>query len=165
MSTMHNSLLNIFCFELPGYLTKPMYQEFDSRKTQIENIWAKGYQEYMPLREYEHVVDMLLALCIFYRYVLGNMIGASNFYDYLNHIDKEKDCGIRCGKFKLDHEQYNKLLSIAISFNKIREKYQLTDRFFEFQDTLGFLRNCKDLLNAQEYNTESNNSSHEDYPF
>lgn len=164
------SILNILCYELPGFLTRPMFNEYESIKRQIIRIWEDGYQVYLPLKEYERVVYSLLAVCIYYRYVLGSMSGASDFYAYLNKkVVKKKDCEIRCGEFRLNQEQYNKLLSVNIAFNRIRDRYQISDAFFEFSDTIGFLRNCLDLLNMPE-NIPDNPSgnrdvNHEDYPF
>lgn len=160
-------ILNALCYQLPGYLTRPMYLEYESRKTQIDKIWNAGYREFQPLLEYEHVVDILLSVCIYYRYILGSMNGASDFFYYLNkQKSRKKDCEIRCGDFRLSREQYNKMLSVAIAFNKIREKYQLSDAFFDFSDTFEFLRNCNSLLNMPENNTDNKESPHEeDYPF
>lgn len=162
----NHSMLNLLCYELPGYLTRPMYLEYENRKVQINKIWDQNYKEYLPLKKYSHVVDMLLALCIFNRYVLGSMNGASDFYMYLNKSSGNNDCEIRCGNYKLNKEQYNKMLSVIMSFKDIKDKYQLNDIFFEFSDTLEFLRNCKNLLYIPENNSDNQRLNHEeDYPF
>ncbi len=153
-----NRLLNTLCYELPGFLTQPMYNEFEGRKLQIIKIWESGNEEYKMLRNYESIIDSLLAVCIYYRYVIGSMNGASDFFYYLNkQVNKKKDCNIRCGDFRLNRAQYNKMLSVNIDFDKIKDKYQLSNCFFEFSDTLGFLRNCKDLFYMPE-NTSDNKS-------
>ena len=36
--------------------------------------------------------------------------------------------------------------SAVIKFEQIQEKYQLTPMFFEFSETIQFMRNCKDLF-------------------
>lgn len=159
-------MINILCFKLPGYLTRPMCVEYENRMAQINNIWNQNYKEYQPLKEYSHVVEMLLALCIFNRYVLGSMNGASDFYTYLNKSSGNNDCEIRCGNFKLNKEQHNKMLSVAMAFKDIKDKYQLNDTFFDFPDTLGFLKNCKNLFYLPESNIDNKESNNEeDYPF
>lgn len=162
-----NILLNTLCLGLPGFLTKPMYREYESRKLEILKIWEKGYKGYKVLRDYEKVIDSLLSLCIYYRYVLGCMNGASEFFHYLNNQDKrKKDCNIRCGEFRFNREQYNKILSVSIAFKNIKEKYQLNNTFFEFSDTLDFLKNCRELFYTKE-NISDNKSekNEENYPF
>lgn len=164
---MQGSILNILCRKLPGFLTQPMFNEYENRRSQIAEIYQRGYKTYIPLKEYAHVIDSLLALCIFYRYVIGNMTGASGFFSFLNKQNgRKKDCEIRCGDFRLNREQYNKILSVSFEFELIREKYQLGDWFFEFSDVPGFLQNCKKLLDMPEYMTDNNLTNHEeDYPF
>ena len=161
------SLMNILCYELPWNLTQPMCNEFDGRKSQILKIWEGGYEEYIELRNYEKTIDSLLAVCVFYRYVIGSMNGASDFFCYLNKKNvRKKSCNIRCGKFRLNLEQYNKILSVSIGFKKIKDKYQLGDWFFSFQDTLGFLRNCKELYNLTKNSSDNKPTNNEkDMPF
>lgn len=165
-----NSLMNILCYGLPWFLTQPMCNEFDSRKTQILKIWEGEYDEYKVLRDYEKTIDSLLAVCIFYRYVIGSMNGASDFFYYLNNTnkknDRKRDCNIRCGKFRLNREQNNKIQSVKIGFDNIKDKFQLGNSFFSFKDTLGFLRNCKELLNTPEDTSKKKKTKNEeDYPF
>lgn len=162
-----NSLMNYLCSGLPWNLTQPMCNEFDGRKSQILKIWEGGYEKYKVLRNYENTIDSLLAVCVFYRYVIGSMNGATDFFCYLQKKNnRKKDCNIRCGKFRLDHDQYNKILSVSIGFKEIKDKYQLGDWFFSFPDTLGFLRNCKELFNLSETTSDNNSTKNEeDYPF
>lgn len=40
---------------------------------------------------------------------------------------------------------------MVFAFNAIKEKYQLTPSFFEFSETIQFLRNCKELFNTKAY--------------
>lgn len=69
----------------------------------------------------------------------------------------KKECAIKVGGTVLDSEQQRYLLSAKITFEQIQERYQLTPEFFEYSETIQFLRNCKELFYQKEYE--------EDYPF
>lgn len=55
------------------------------------------------------------------------------------------------GNVVLDVKQQRRLTSMVFAFNAIKEKYQLTPSFFEFSETIQFLRNCKELFNTKAY--------------
>lgn len=147
-------LINILCKALPGNVTRPLYQEYDKRLAEINRIWAKDENNYQVLMKYEETVQSLLAVSLFYRHVLGHMKGAADFYNDLNK-EREKECVIKIGSSTIDKKQYNKLLGATIAFGQIKIAYQIQDSFFEFSETLQFLRNCMDLYYRPEYEEEN----------
>lgn len=64
---------------------------------------------------------------------------------------RENECAIKIGKTLLDRVQQRHLLSAVITFGNIRDKYQLAPVFFEYSETIQFLRNCKELFYRKEY--------------
>ncbi len=101
---------------------------------------------------YVSTIEALLAISLFYRHVMGHMQGSVSFYSSVNKragIDKE--CAIKVGKTVLDSDQQRHLLSAVIKFGQIQDKYQLAPVFFEYSETIQFLRNCKDLFYQKEY--------------
>ena len=93
-----------------------------------------------------------MAISIFYRHVMGHMQGAVSFYKSVNQkCEIGKECIITVGKTLLDSKQQGYLLSAVRKFNQIQEKYQLGPVFFEYSETIQFLRNCKDLFYQKEY--------------
>ena len=82
---------------------------------------------------------------------MGHMHGAVSFYKSVNHNGMGKECAIKVGKTLLDSKQQRHLLSAVISFDQIQKKYQLDPVFFEYSETIQFLRNCKDLFYKKEY--------------
>ena len=75
-----------------------------------------------------------------------------SFYRSVNQkLGNENECAIKIGKTILDNEQQRHLLSAIITFSKIQDKYQLAPIFFEYSDTIQFMRNCKDLFYVKEY--------------
>lgn len=150
-------IINILTYGLPGDITRIIYLEYNSRRREIDRIWANSENHYQMLQGYVSTVETLLAISIFYRYVIGHMYGAVSFYKSVNQkLGMEKECAIKAGKKVLDREQQRHLLSAVINFRQFQNKYQLEPVFFEYSETIQFLRNCKDLLYQKEY--EENDS-------
>lgn len=150
-----NSLLNILCKSLPGFVTRPMCNEFDARLNEIHRIWKYPGNSFYELQSYESSVDSLLALSIYYRHVLCNFDGTIGFYKTLNK-KCDRECVIRIGNFDLDKNEYNRMLAVSITFDKLIRQYQISPSFFEYSDTLGFLKKCKELLYIPERSDEDN---------
>ena len=147
---MDNSpILNILTKGLPGAVTHPLYLEYNSRKREVDNVMAK-YENYKILQDYSSTIDALLSMCLFYRHVMGHLQGATSFYASVNK-GREKECPIKIGSSILDKKQQGHLWSAVIKFSQIQDKYQLSPHFFEFSETIQFLRNCKELFEVKEY--------------
>ena len=142
-------ILNILTTGLPGAVTHPIYLEYNSRKREVNNVLEK-YDNYKVLQHYSSTIDALLSMCLFYRHVMGHMMGAASFYISVNK-GREKECPIKIGELLLDKEQQGHLWSAVIKFSQIQDKYQLGPKFFEFSETIQFLRNCKELFELKEY--------------
>lgn len=145
-------IINILTSGLPGNVTRPIYLEYNSRRREIDRIWANSENHYQMLQDCVSTVEALLAISIFYRHVMGHMQGAVSFYKYVNKkFGMEKECAIKVGEMLLDSKQQRHLLSAIINFSQIQNKYQLAPAFFEYSETVQFLRNCKDLFYKKEY--------------
>lgn len=145
-------IINILTSGLPGNVTRPIYLEYNSRRREIDRIWANSENHYQMLQDCVSTVEALLAISIFYRHVMGHMQGTVSFYKYVNKkFGMEKECAIKVGEMLLDSEQQRHLLSAIINFSQIQNKYQLAPAFFEYSETVQFLRNCKDLFYKKEY--------------
>lgn len=154
----NTSILDILTYKLSGSVTRPIYLEYSSRKKEIDRIWAKPDNHYQVLQEYESTVEALLAISIFYRHVMGHIEGAASFYTSVNRKrgGTDKECAIRMGNSVYDSEQQRHILSAIIAFSDFQERYQLGPWFYEYSDTVQFLKNCKDLYYMKEY--EENDS-------
>ena len=145
-------IINILTYGLPGNVTRPIYLEYNSRRRELDRIWANPENHYQMLQGYISTVETLLALSLFYRNVMGHMQGAVSFYSSVNKkAGRDNECAIKVGKTTLDHEQQRLLLSAVIKFGQIQDKYQLAPVFFEYSETIQFLRNCRDLFYQKEY--------------
>lgn len=153
-----SSIINILTYRLPGNVTRPIYLEYNSRIRELDRIWANPENNYHMLQNYISTIEALLAISIFYRHVMGHMHGAVSFYKSVNQssFGMENECSIKVGDMLLDSKQQRHLLSAVIKFEQIHEKYQLEPVFFEYSETIQFLRNCKKLFYTKEY--EENDS-------
>lgn len=153
-----SSIINILTYRLPGNVTRPIYLEYNSRIRELDRIWANPENNYHMLQNYISTIEALLAISIFYRHVMGHMHGAVSFYKSVNQSScgMENECSIKVGDMLLDSKQQRHLLSAVIKFEQIQEKYQLEPVFFEYSETIQFLRNCKKLFYTKEY--EENDS-------
>ena len=145
-------IINILTGRLPGNVTRPIYLEYDSRRREIDRIWANPENHYQMLQSYVSTVEALLAISIFYRHVMGHMQGAVSFYKSVNrNSGMMNECAIKVGEILLDNKQQKHLLSAVIKFNQIQEKYQLDSGFFEYSETIQFMRKCRELFYQEEY--------------
>ena len=150
--TNKTPLINILTSGLPGNVIRPLYQEFNSRRQEIDRIWANPDNNYSMLQDYAATVDALLAISLFYRHILGYIHGATSFYKSVNANNrKDIECSIKVGNTVLDSQQQRYLLAAVIQFDKIQDRYQLAPVLFEYSETVQFLRNCKELFYQKEY--------------
>ena len=148
----HSPIINILTYGLPGNVTRPIYLEYNSRRREVDRIWANPENHYQMLQQFVSTVEALLAISLFYRHVMGHMQGAVSFYSSVNKkTGKDKECAIKVGKTVFDSDQQRHLLSAVITFNQIQDKYQLAPVFFKYSETVQFLRNCRDLFYQKEY--------------
>lgn len=144
-------IINILTSRLPGNVTRPIYLEYNSRRREVDRIWANPENHFQMLQGYVSTVEALLAISIFYRHVMGHMQGAVSFYKSVNrNSGMSNECAIKVGETVLDNKQQKRLISAVIKFNQIQEKYQLDSGFFEYSETIQFMRNCKNLFYKKE---------------
>lgn len=149
-------IINILTSGLPGNVTRPIYFEYNNRSKELDRIWANPENHYQMLQGCVSTVKALLAISIFYRHVMGHMQGAVSFCKSVDRTSgMNNECAIKVGKMVLDNKQQKRLLSAVIKFNQIQEKYQLDSEFFEFSETIQFMRNCKDLFYKKDYEEDN----------
>lgn len=149
-------IINILTYNLPGSVTRAIYLEYNSRRLELDRIWANPENNYRMLQDYVPTVEALLATSLFYRHVMGYMQGATSFYKSVNQRARvEGECEIKVGRTIFNSVQYRHLLSAVIAFDEIKDKYQLTPVFFEYTETIQFLRNCRELFYQKEYEEDN----------
>ncbi|MCQ2351346.1 MAG: hypothetical protein MJ003_05160 [Paludibacteraceae bacterium] len=152
--TNTSSLINIFLYMLPGKIAQSMHREYEWRKMEIQRIWNNENNSYSVLQNFASTIDALLTLSLYYRYIVSKFDGVSAFYVNVNR-GCTAETPITIGKFTFDSNERRRLLAIHIQFSQLVDKYQISSHFFEYADTLGFLRNCLDLYHTPEQNDEN----------
>lgn len=151
-------LIKILCKDLPGDVSKPLFNEFNQRWSEIENIWQQNPNIYPILQEHKSAVKTLLAMSTYYRRVISGFTGATDFYKKVTGGDLTIDRPVKIGNYTMSLSENKQLWKVQRAFSEFRNKYQIDDSLFNYDDTIGFLRNCFLL-----YNT--NNGKQEEQPF
>ena len=163
---MKSELINVLCYKLSGEVSRAVYNEYNNRWNEIKHIWEYSQGRYEVLEAHQPTVKLLLAMGTFYRRVLSGIDGASDFYKTVTRDEKSKRT-IEIGSYRLDKDEYHKMLAIQISFRELRKKYGIENHFFEYAETEEFLTNCKDLFYnyAKTTTNSASDSTPEDFPF
>lgn len=57
-----SSIKNILTSGLPGNVTRPIYLEYDSRRRELDRIWANPENHYQVLQGYVSTVEALFSI-------------------------------------------------------------------------------------------------------
>lgn len=143
---MDSELINILCYKLSGDVSRAVHNEYENRWREIKHIWDYPRNRFKVLEDYSKTVQHLLAMSTFYRRVLSGIDGACDFYKTISkNASGNREHSITIGKYRLNKEEYNKMLAIKITFRELRKKFCIDDCFFEYTETEEFLTNCKNL--------------------
>lgn len=112
----------------------------------------------MVLQDHKSAVRTLLAMSTYYRRVISGFAGAIDFYKNVTGGDLTIDRPVKIGNYSLGLAENKQLWIVQKAFSEFKNKYQIDDSLFNYDDTLGFLRNCFIL-----YTT--NNGKQEELPF
>ena len=163
---MHNgeqNIIKILCKKLPGDVSRAVYNEYNSRWSEIEQVWNYPQNRYKLLQKHESTIQLLLAMSTFYRRVLNGFDGARDFYKTVsNNSGTKTEFAICIGQFKLNFKQYCKLQAVQISFCKLKDKFGISNSFFKYNETYEFLNNCMYLYNCD---VTPNDGRQENLPF
>lgn len=151
-------MIKILCKDLPREVSIPLFNEFNQRWNEIENIWQRNANIYPVLQEHRSVVRLLLAMSTYYRRVISGFTGATDFYKIVTGGNFTIDRPVKIGNYLMGLAENKQLWKVQRRFSEIKNKYQIDDSLFDYDDTLGFLRNCFIL-----YSTS--NGKQEELPF
>lgn len=136
-------LIRILCHQLPYEVSQSVFKEYTDRWAEILRIWDSKNGRYMCLSEHQSAIKTLLAMSTYYRRVIGCMGGAMDFFKKVSYEGNErKERSVKIGNFILDQEKNRQLWRITRNFSKIKDKYNIPDVFFEYEETLEFLGKC-----------------------
>lgn len=141
-------LINIITYSLPYKLANQIYNEFESRLSEAKYI-IKLSNRYKPLSNYIETVETLLALTIFYKRVIANLDAAVKFHSTISHYSGADT--IKIGSYNFTGEEKNKLLSLIITYNKLRERFGIPQNIVDYELTKEFLVKVISMMEYSEY--------------
>lgn len=130
-------IINIMCHNLPYDLSNQLYKEFESRLKEIEFLINK-YPYYKTLRKQMKTVKLLLALSIYHKRIISNLSGAVKFHSTIEK--KSQSDIIQIGSYDFDTNEKNKMYSVLIGFEQIKQRFSISDTLFEYYETKQFLK-------------------------
>jgi hypothetical protein len=148
MAGENTPIINIITSKLRGELSIPIYNEFSWRFREVQQL-LDNYEYYKPLKQYEDIVEFLLALSIFHNHVIANLDGAEKFYGKVTRQQQAE--AISIGKYKLDAEEVRKIRSTIIAYDKLLMRYGLGRHISNYQRTTEFLSK---LINLKKYDDD-----------
>lgn len=132
-------MIKMFCKDLPFNLSQALYNEYNSRKYELNYIYNKSKTHYDKTIDNIDSIYLLLAVSIYYKRVIANLYSANAFYQNVKEIsDVER---IKIGSFIIDSEEASSLKKTVKSFQSLLLKFNIPLWVLEFSDINHFLRN------------------------
>jgi hypothetical protein len=135
-------IINIMTHRLPRELSRPIYNEFQNRYQEAVRIIEK-YAKYQVLKDDLDVVEVLLALSIFYNRVIVNLDAATKFYGLVTHNDATS--AVRIGTYILNADEIHIIQGILISYQKLMRRYEIDEFLWNYTLTIEFLQRLINL--------------------
>ncbi|WP_439505756.1 hypothetical protein [Sediminibacterium sp.] len=152
-------IINILTYGLPFDLANQMYNEYQNRLAEVKYILEIS-DYYKSLKVDFEVVELILALSIFYKRVVCNLKAAVKFH---NTVYKFSSADIiQIGKYNFNNQEKNSLLSLILNFNELTTKYGITGYYFDYFETKELLKKVRELKNSFE-NGETNKNDNSNY--
>ena len=152
MSNEKTPMINILTYGLPFKLANQIYNEYQSRISELKYIIDLS-DRYKPLTEYIETVEILLALTIFHKRVISNLDAAVKFYGTV-YSYSEVDT-IKIGSYNFTGDEKNKILGLTINYNKLQEKFRIPKNLTDYELTKEFLVKVLSMLSDYKYGTEN----------
>jgi hypothetical protein len=135
-------IINIITHRLPRELSRPIYNEFQNRFQESVRIIEK-YAKYQVLKDDLDVVEVLLALSIFYNRVIVNLDAVTKFYGLVTR--NEVVSAVRIGTYILNADEIHIIQSILISYQKLMRRYEIDEFLWNYTLTIEFLQRLINL--------------------
>jgi len=109
-----------------------MEREFEAKQRDLER-WAEKSRSarLRPYLERRSDIEYLIAIGIYYRYVLAPLTGAS---DFIGRIAGDSDAAVRVAKKRLDKEFQRSIDRAQATFSAIVMTYGMSPAFFAEAD-------------------------------
>jgi hypothetical protein len=140
-------MIGIFCYKIPRDVSQPMYAEYSNRLTEVKYLME--HRAYSSLKPNIELIEMLLALSIFYKRVVTNLDSATKFSGTVFNSSAAEY--IRIGKYKLTPLESRRIYAVVKSYRQLMVKYHIPEGVINYTETKDFLRAVKYYKRACEY--------------
>lgn len=147
-------MIELFCKGLPKELSNQIYNEYQSRLSEIKYI-VQTRESYTLLQEHYKTVELILALSVFYKRVIANLNAATMFATKI--FNNSDATAIRIGTFDLNDEERRRMLAITIHYRRILKTYEIPKSMFDYVETKELLRNIRQFKIRQDNKETKNN--------
>jgi hypothetical protein len=137
-------MISLFTKRLPRDLSRGLYFEYQKFSRDLKFLLG---QKFTQVSDYQfELLKILLAMGVFYNYVLMQLDGA---YTFLNQMKDYNVGSVIIGSYKLDNAEKKRIGKALSHFKHILRKFNIELDIFEFSDTETFLnKSLKWLENA-----------------
>lgn len=135
-------IINILTYGLPFDLANQIYNEHQNRLQEVKYLLEVS-EFYKPIRDDIEIVELILALSIFYKRVVCNLKAAVKFH---NTVYKYSEADvIKIGKYNFSNQEKNSILSLTLNFNELTTKYGITNYYLDYFETKELLKKVIEL--------------------
>jgi hypothetical protein len=124
-----------------------MYAEYSARLSEVKYLLE--YKSYSDLKQNFELIELLLALSIFYKRVITNLDSANKFSGTVFNSSEAQY--IRIGKYKLTPKESRRIYAVVQNYNKLMAKYHVPGGVTIYTETKEFLRAVKNYKTQCEY--------------
>lgn len=125
-------MIRSFLKDLPYTLTQPMYREYDDKCRELAR-WSQHsrYQKAKSYLQQREAIQLILALGIYYRYVVAPLSSCANFFE---RLESEFEAGLTVGGRKISPDFRASLQIAAEHFHDLLKPFGLGTSFFAQTD-------------------------------
>ena len=132
-------MIRMFCKELPRTLSQLLYNEYQVARKDLDFLLQTYPKTYKWIDDPE-VIQLLLALSIFYRRVIAQLESAMSFSKRLFNLNVSH---IEIGVDHIDHVQVEKMSKTVSEFYGLLKGFSIHTDLFDYYDLREFLSKLK----------------------
>lgn len=139
-------MIKFFCYQIPRDVSQPMYAEYNNRMTEVK--YLLGHKLYAKLHQHIELIELLLAMSVFYKRVITNLDSATKFSNTVFNSSKAEY--IKIGTYKMTPKESRKIYAVVQSFHGLMQKYKVPYQLITYSETKEFLRAVNNYKKACE---------------
>jgi hypothetical protein len=132
-------MIEFFCSKIPRDVSQPMYAEYSTRIAEVKYLLEN--KAYVELKSNMDLIEMLLALSIFYKRVITNLESATKFSGTVFKMSEAEY--IKVGQYKLTPKENRRIQSVVRNYRELISKYNIPQGVIDYSATNEFLKGIK----------------------